>query len=54
MQIDFEEKTGHLTKTHKAFFKKWERLISLEEQEVVRHKKEIWTLAAEERMKIGR
>lgn len=50
----FEDKTGDVTEVHAAFFKKWEKLISLEEQELVRFKKEIWTLGAEERMKLGR
>jgi DNA replication ATP-dependent helicase Dna2 len=50
----FEDKTGHLTPAHTEFFKKWEKLISFEEQELVRFKKEIWTMGAEERMKVGR
>ena len=54
LQLVFEEKTDHLTPQHSAFFKKWERLISLEEQEMVRFKKEIWTMGAEERAKVGR
>ncbi|KAK4057444.1 DNA replication endonuclease-helicase Dna2 [Microbotryomycetes sp. JL221] len=54
LQGDFEERTGFLTEKHKKFFRHWERLVSLEEQEVVRNKKEIWTMGAEERMKAGR
>ncbi|KAM0786874.1 hypothetical protein ACM66B_002299 [Microbotryomycetes sp. NB124-2] len=54
LQSAFEEKTSFLTKEHKTFFKQWEKLVSLEEQEVVRNKKEIWTMSAEERMKAGR
>ncbi|KAK4052776.1 DNA replication endonuclease-helicase Dna2 [Microbotryomycetes sp. JL201] len=54
LQADYEEKTGFLTQEHKSFFKHWERLVSLEEQDVVRHKKEIWTMSAEDRMKAGR
>lgn len=50
----FEAKTGHLTGTHADFFKKWEALISFEEQEQVRFKKEIWTMGAQQRMKLGR
>ena len=54
LQLIYEEKTDHLTPEHSTFFKKWERLISLEEQEMVRFKKEIWTMGAEERAKVGR
>ncbi|GAA5836873.1 hypothetical protein JCM9279_007686 [Rhodotorula babjevae] len=54
LQVLFEERTGHLTAEHAAFFQHWERLISFEEQELVRYKKEIWTLTADEREKVGR
>ncbi|KAL6302085.1 Dna2-domain-containing protein [Sparassis latifolia] len=47
-------KTSHLTPTQAAFFKKWEALISLEEQDIVRLKKELWTMGAEEREGHGR
>ncbi|GAA5950222.1 hypothetical protein JCM21900_003514 [Sporobolomyces salmonicolor] len=54
LQAIYEEKTGHLTEEHAEFFKKWEKLISFEEQELVRFKKEIWTMEAEERAQVGR
>jgi DNA replication ATP-dependent helicase Dna2 len=54
LQILYEEKTGHLTDAHAEFFKHWEKLISYEEQEMVRFKREIWTMEAEEREKVGR
>ncbi|KZT00075.1 Dna2-domain-containing protein [Laetiporus sulphureus 93-53] len=47
-------KTSHLTKGQCAFFKHWEALISLEEQDLVRFKKELWTMGAEERERHGR
>lgn len=50
----YDDKTGFLTEEHTTFFKKWEKLISYEEQELVRFKKEIWTMGAEERMQVGR
>lgn len=50
----YEDKTAHLSSTHLEFFKKWEKLISYEEQELVRYKKEIWTMTAEQRTKMGR
>ncbi|BGP57825.1 DNA replication endonuclease-helicase Dna2 [Rhodotorula sphaerocarpa] len=50
----YDKATGHLTDGEATFFKSWERLISFEEQELARFKKEIWTLLAEEREQLGR
>ncbi|KAF8634708.1 hypothetical protein AX15_000763 [Amanita polypyramis BW_CC] len=50
----YELKTSHLTKVHCEFFKKWEGLLSYEERDVIRFKKELWTLRAEERERKGR
>ncbi|KAH9923850.1 Dna2-domain-containing protein [Fomitopsis serialis] len=47
-------KTGHITPEQGAFFKKWEALVSLEEQDLVRFKKELWTMGAQERERHGR
>jgi DNA replication ATP-dependent helicase Dna2 len=50
----FEAKTGHLTTSQIQFFREWERLLAMEERELMRFKKELWTLGAEEREKLGR
>ncbi|EGO00518.1 hypothetical protein SERLA73DRAFT_178349, partial [Serpula lacrymans var. lacrymans S7.3] len=50
----YELKTSHLTPSQSAFFKKWEALISLEEHDIVRFRKELWTLHAQERGNIHR
>lgn len=50
----YDLKTGHLTPSQSAFFKKWEALIALEEQDLIRFRKELWTLGAAEREKTGR
>lgn len=50
----YELKTGHLSKEQARFFKHWENLITLEEQDMIRFRKELWTLGAEEREKMGR
>lgn len=50
----FDAKTGHLTPTHTKFFTEWERLLALEERDLVRFKRELWTIGAEEREKMGR
>lgn len=50
----YNKKTGHLTELQCEFFRKWEALISLEEQDLTRFKKELWTMGAEEREAHGR
>ncbi|KAI0056156.1 Dna2-domain-containing protein [Artomyces pyxidatus] len=50
----YEQKTGHLTPSQAFFFKDWERLIALEEQDMARFKKELWTLGAADREAKGR
>ncbi|KAF9644272.1 Dna2-domain-containing protein [Thelephora ganbajun] len=50
----YEKKTGHLTESQCEFFRKWEALISLEEQDLIRFKKELWTMGAEDRESHGR
>ncbi|KAI0029725.1 Dna2-domain-containing protein [Vararia minispora EC-137] len=50
----YDAKTSHLTPTHTAFFKKWESLIALEEADMLRFRKELWTLGARERAVYGR
>ncbi|KZV80237.1 Dna2-domain-containing protein [Exidia glandulosa HHB12029] len=48
------EKTNHLTDAQCAFFEQWERLISLEEAEMTRFRRELWTMSAREREVRGR
>ncbi|GJE93896.1 DNA replication ATP-dependent helicase/nuclease DNA2 [Phanerochaete sordida] len=50
----YELKTSHISQTHADFFKKWEHLIGLEEHDVVRFRKELWTMRADERERCGR
>ena len=47
-------KTSHLSPKQTEFFKKWEALISMEEQDMVRFRKELWTMGAQEREEKGR
>ncbi|SGY77362.1 BQ5605_C005g03616 [Microbotryum silenes-dioicae] len=54
LQQVYEDQTSSLTDTQLAFFRTWERLITLEEQEMIKFKKEIWTIRAEERQRLGR
>ncbi|KAJ6559180.1 DNA replication factor Dna2-domain-containing protein [Mycena vulgaris] len=50
----YDLKTSHITPSQAAFFKQWEALLSLEEQDAVRFKKELWTMGAAEREAKGR
>ena len=50
----YDIKTGHLTSTQTQFFKDWERLLALEEKDLVKFKRELWTLGAKEREDKGR
>ncbi|ORY35636.1 putative DNA replication helicase dna2 [Naematelia encephala] len=50
----FEEKTGHLSKEHAEFYKKWDTLLTVEEQDMSRFRSQLWTMTAKEREKNGR
>ncbi|TEB08749.1 Dna2-domain-containing protein [Coprinellus micaceus] len=45
---------GHLTPEQGMFFRKWETLLSLEERDLVRFRRELWTIGAVERERMGR
>ncbi|KAI1124740.1 DNA replication factor Dna2-domain-containing protein [Nemania abortiva] len=50
----FEEVVQHLTPTHQEFFLKWEDLLTKEERESQKLRRELWTMASTEREKVGR
>ncbi|KAG6836385.1 hypothetical protein H0H93_008591 [Arthromyces matolae] len=50
----YELRTSHLSPSRAQFFKHWEALISLEEQDLIRFRKELWTMGAAERELKGR
>lgn len=54
LEIRYREQTSHLTDAQAHFFAKWEELIRLEEREMLKVRKEIWTMTAEERATSGR
>ncbi|EGF98352.1 uncharacterized protein MELLADRAFT_113623 [Melampsora larici-populina 98AG31] len=54
LQSIYRDKTEHITPNHSTFFTKWESLISLEERELGKFKKEIWELTADKRQAKGR
>ncbi|MBW0462867.1 hypothetical protein O181_002582 [Austropuccinia psidii MF-1] len=49
----YQQKTGHLSPVHTDFFRRWEALISLEECEVGKMRKDIWEMGAEKRQDHG-
>ncbi|KAF4124374.1 DNA replication ATP-dependent helicase Dna2 [Geosmithia morbida] len=54
MQEKFEEIVGHLTPKHQEFFVKWENLLTKEEKDSQKTKRELWTMTSAEREKKSR
>lgn len=50
----FDEVVQHLTPTHQEFFLKWEDLLTKEEKESQKLRRELWTMVSTEREKVGR
>lgn len=50
----FDDIVKHLTPTHKEFFLKWEDLLTKEEKESQKLRRELWTMLSIEREKVGR
>jgi DNA replication ATP-dependent helicase Dna2 len=50
----FDEAVKHLTPTHREFFLKWEDLLTKEEKESQKLRRELWTMVSTEREKLGR
>jgi DNA replication ATP-dependent helicase Dna2 len=51
---DFTNAVGHLNDTHRDFFRKWDELLTKEEQTAMRFRRELWTLLSNERESLGR
>ncbi|KAJ8111707.1 hypothetical protein ONZ43_g5558 [Nemania bipapillata] len=50
----FDEVVQHLTPAHQEFFLKWEDLLTKEEKESQKLRRELWTMVSTEREKVGR
>ncbi|EXJ58837.1 DNA replication ATP-dependent helicase Dna2 [Cladophialophora yegresii CBS 114405] len=50
----FTEVVGHLSPTHQAFFKKWDDLLTKEERDSMKFRRELWTMLGSEREAVGR
>lgn len=54
LKAKFDEVVQHLTPKHQEFFLKWEDLLTKEEKESHKLRRELWTMTSQEREKIGR
>ncbi|KFY14667.1 hypothetical protein V492_02475 [Pseudogymnoascus sp. VKM F-4246] len=54
MKGKFDEVVKHLTPQHKEFFLKWDDLLTKEEKESLKFRRELWTMLSAEREKLGR
>ena len=54
MGSKFDELVNHLTPRHQEFFVKWENLLTKEEKESQKMKRELWTMTSTEREKKSR
>ncbi|OWZ43190.1 DNA replication ATP-dependent helicase Dna2 [Cryptococcus neoformans C23] len=50
----YEEHTGHMTEKDAEFYKKWDTLLTVEEQDTVKFRSQLWTMTAKQREKNGR
>lgn len=49
----FDEVTDHLNDSHAAFFKHWDRLLSLEQGDVTKFQSQIWSMLSADRQATG-
>lgn len=54
MRNKFDEIAGHLTPSHQDFFKRWDALLTKEESEMMKFRRELWTMVSTERERLGR
>lgn len=54
MKGKFDEVVKHLTPRHRGFFLKWDDLLTKEERESMKFRRELWTMLSKEREKLGR
>lgn len=54
MDDKFEDAVRHLRPSHREFFRKWDSLLTKEENDVIKVRRELWTMTSIEREKLGR
>ena len=50
----FDDVVKHLNTKHREFFSKWDDLLTKEEKDIIRFRRELWTMRSSERQKVGR
>ncbi|KAI9761385.1 MAG: hypothetical protein M4579_001035 [Chaenotheca gracillima] len=50
----FQEVVRHLNPTHQTFFRHWDALLTKEETDTLKFRRELWTMLSSEREKLGR
>lgn len=50
----FNESVSHLSPAHQIFFKKWDDLLTKEERDTMKFRRELWTMLSSEREAVGR
>ena len=54
MDEKFDKVVKHLNPNHQQFFIKWDDLLTKEEKDIVKFRRELWTMHSSEREKLGR
>lgn len=54
MGAKFDDLVKHLNPNHQQFFSKWDDLLTKEEKDVVKFRRELWSMRSLERQKVGR
>ena len=50
----FKQSVNHLKPEHQQFFRKWDKLLTLEERDTMKFRRELWTMLSHERESLGR
>lgn len=54
MKKIFDDAVGHLQAQHQAFFQRWDDLLTKEERDSMKFRRELWTMLSTEREQVGR
>jgi len=50
----FDDLVKHLQPAHQTFFRKWDDLLTKEEKDIVKFRREVWAMQSSERERLGR
>ena len=54
LEATFDDLVKHLNPAHQTFFRKWDDLLTKEEKDIVKVRREVWTMHSSERERLGR